>query len=210
MSGSVSPVPPLRNCFLPPIPELDHVATLLDQAANALLAKDLATTERLVREADVTTVFEFASRITGRTDPAIHGNPPKSFASLATVRVRMPSAGAQLEIFNRDGCRCRFCSCRVVSKDARKVIDRALPGVINWPSGNLGRHAAFFALEATADHLLPHKRGGTNEPSNIVCACQCCQYGRNNWTIEEVGISDPFQRPPIVDGWDGLTRLVKR
>jgi hypothetical protein len=210
MSGSAIPERSFRTCFLPPIPELDHVATLLDQAANAILANDLATAERLVREADVEAVFKFAARITGPTDPAIHGNPPRTLQGLVTVKTRMPSARAQLEIFERDGWRCRFCSCRVVSKDARKAIDRLLPGVINWPSRNVGRHAAFFALEVTADHLLPHKRGGTNEPSNVVTACQCCQYGRNNWTIEEVGISDPFLRPPIVDGWDGLMRLVKR
>ncbi len=210
MSDQAAPPRTLRNCFLPPIPELDHVATLLDQAANAILLNDLITAEQLVRRADMAAVFDFAARITGRTDPNIHGNPPRILDGLVAVSARMPSARAQLEIFERDGWRCRFCSCRVVSKEARRAIDRVLPGVINWPSRNVGRHAAFFALEASADHLLPHKRGGTNDASNVVCACQCCQYGRNNWTIEEVGISDPFLRPPIVDGWDGLTRLVRR
>lgn len=210
MSDQGAPTRALRNCFLPPIPELDYVATLLDRATNAILAKDLPTAERLVREADVAAVFEFAARIIGPTDHAIHGTPPRTLEGLVAVKSRMPSARAQLELFERDGWRCRFCTCRVVSKDARKAIDRVLPGVINWPSRNIGRHAAFFALEASADHLLPYKRGGTNDASNVVCACQCCQYGRNNWTIEEVGISDPFLRPPIVDGWDGLMRLARR
>ena len=68
--------------------------------------------------------------------------------------------------------------------------------------------AAFYALTAVVDHLVPHSRGGTNEAGNLVTSCQSCNYGKDDWVIEELGLTDPRMRPPRIDGWDGLGRML--
>lgn len=47
-----------------------------------------------------------------------------------------------------------------------------------------------------------------DEP-NLVTACNACQFGRGQWTLEEVGFFDPREYPPFLDEWDGLTRLSR-
>jgi len=37
----------------------------------------------------------------------------------------------------------------------------------------------------TLEHLLPFSRGGTNEPANIVGACEPCNYAKAGKTVEE-------------------------
>ena len=58
------------------------------------------------------------------------------------------------------------------------------------------------------DHIVPYARGGSHEPVNLVTTCQPCNFGRGSWLLTEVGLIDPRTRPPIIDGWDGLARLV--
>ena len=60
------------------------------------------------------------------------------------------------------------------------------------------------------DHVVPHSAGGTNDPENLVTACWSCQFRRGAWSLEEVGLFDPRDRPLKVDDWDGHTRLLTR
>ena len=57
------------------------------------------------------------------------------------------------------------------------------------------------------DHLLPHARGGTNDFENMLVTCAPCNCGRDNLTLEEVGLSDPRLREPVRSAWDGLERF---
>ena len=40
-------------------------------------------------------------------------------------------------------------------------------------------------------------------------ACWPCNFGKEDHTIEELGLYDPRLREPVVDNWDGLERLVR-
>jgi hypothetical protein len=55
---------------------------------------------------------------------------------------------------------------------------------------------------------VPFARGGGNEPQNLLTTCWSCNFGRGNALIEEIGLIDPRLRAPILDGWDGLTRIL--
>ena len=81
------------------------------------------------------------------------------------------------------------------------------PEVARWGTRNADKHSALAALSASLDHVVPHSRGGSNEESNLVTACNACQFGRGQWTLEEVGFIDPREFKPALDAWDGLTRL---
>nr|WP_308602587.1 hypothetical protein [Massilia sp. Dwa41.01b] len=41
-------------------------------------------------------------------------------------------------------------------------------------------------------------------------ACYYCQFGRGEWTLEEAELDDPRHGAAVVDGWDGLVRLIGR
>lgn len=201
-----------RRCFVEPIPEMDLVASKLSEAVDALLAGDHGLALRLLYEADPKVVFDFASTIKGPNTKHIHrvrvvpGAPP-SLSRSERVTQRMPGRGEERRVFARDGWRCRFCGCRVVSKEIRREIVWRLPSAGQRWGERLECHNGFDTLNASLDHILPHSRGGDNSNENLVTACQLCQFGRGGCTLEEVGFADPRHWDPIVDDWDGLTRL---
>jgi HNH endonuclease len=198
-----------RRCFVVPIPELDEAAALLSAATDALLAGDHERARNFLRQADMPLVHAYASRVMGKVDIDIHRFRPVEGLAIEPPKVvqRMPAASVQAGICERDGYRCRFCGCRVVLKRARVLMDRFLPGAIPWGAANKDKHAAFFALTATIDHLVPHARGGDNSPGNLLTTCQLCNFGKGNCLIEEAGLLDPTSRLPVVDAWDGLGRI---
>ncbi len=201
----------MRDCFLPPIPEFDAAASLLDRAADAVLTGDHESAKKLIRDADFPELYAFASRITGSIDPRVHwqdATPSDVFPMGLRAKSRMPSAATELSIYRRDGWRCRFCGSRVIAKKARVVLCTLFPSEARWGRLSSEKHCALGSLAASLDHIIPHARGGSNEEHNLVTACTSCQFGRNQWTLEEVGFTDPRQRAPIVDSWDGLMRLV--
>ncbi len=188
-----------RRCLLAPLPEHEQAADLLSGAADAILEGDIETARKLLRLADMPVLFDYASRLMGREDHDVHRR----------RALQVPSAAETLALHARDGWRCRFCGCRVASSRARSTMRACLPDVLLWDKDG-GYHAAFFAITASVDHVLPHSVGGGNELENLVTACWSCQFGRGAYMIEELGLLDPRERPPIVDGWDGLTRILGR
>ena len=200
-----------RDSFRPLTPHHHLAVRLLDQAADSILSDDYRTAERLIIEADIADLGTYECSITGAINPEIHrfrpveGTPSKA----SRLKKRMPPVSVELSIFERDRWRCRFCGVPVVAKKAIRLMNQRFPEAVRWRnSSKHDMHAGLRALCSSLDHLLPHSRGGTNEPDNLVSACGPCQFGRNQWTLEEVGFTDPRGRPPVVDRWDGLMRLV--
>ena len=201
----------LRTCLLSPLPEHEAAAEMLSGAADAILAGDLNLARDLVRRADMPELFEFARRLMGPEDTEVHRRRPVSKPAAVVIKAssRMPTSTEIKALYVRDGWRCRFCGCQVVSNRARSVMRACIPGAIPWTESE-GYHGAFFALTASVDHVLPHSAGGGNELQNLVTACWSCQFGRGAYTIEELGLTDPRSRPPVIDGWDGLSRVIGR
>lgn len=200
----------MRQSLRPPIPELEVAAKILDAAAEALLQNKQALAGRLVVEADIPEISEYAVSLVGKMTMDIHKNVtrPKCLPKAARDRARMPSPNAQEAIFLRDGWRCRFCNTKVINRKARKVLVDFFSIETHWTSLEFQRHSSLYAMASSLDHVIPHGRGGKNEESNFVTACYCCQFGRGEWTLQEVEIEDPRDRPPVMDTWDGLTRIV--
>jgi 5-methylcytosine-specific restriction endonuclease McrA len=198
-----------RKSFLEPIPELEEAADLLSEAADALMSGDLEFAESLIIEADMPIIGEYSHRIGGGIDVLIHryrdvGDPPRTFDR---AEKRMPSAVIEREVYARDGWRCRICDTRILVKSAVAKMNEVLPEAARWGRKNTDCHHGMAALRVSLDHVLPHSRGGTNDPENLITTCGPCQFGRGYWTLGEVGILDPRERPPVLDEWDGLMRL---
>lgn len=199
----------LRTCLLPPLPEHAIAADLLSAAVDAILAHDLDRAHGLARRANMPELLQFARRLMGAEDPEIHRKrpTPRPPGAAAKALSRMPTAEETRKLFKRDGWRCRWCGCRVVSPQARDAMRAYLPDAIPWADDD-GYHGAFLALTASVDHVVPHSSGGTNDLENLVAACWSCQFGRGSCTLEQFGLVDPRSRPPVVDEWDGLCRVI--
>lgn len=122
--------------------------------------------------------------------------------------VRSP-AKLQNAVFERDGYRCRYCGNKLISQDVLKTFAK----VLNSPSftkgtTNLTSHAIIHIAWPVADHVIPWSRGGETSIDNLVASCASCNYGKADYTIEQIGIINPFNRPPLVDNWDGLRSLA--
>jgi 5-methylcytosine-specific restriction endonuclease McrA len=79
--------------------------------------------------------------------------------------------------------------------------------------GAVEQHAAFQCMRLQFDHVLPYSRGGESSLGNLVITCASCNFGRMEWTLEEVGLMDPriAPAPPSWDlaaKWNGLEDFV--
>ena len=153
----------------------------------------------------------YTALVTGAVNPLIHWQSamPAGVVGLERSAQRMPSSSAERAVYVRDGWRCRYCGTRVIDRSMRARLHRCLPDAARWGARNADKHTALAALSASLDHIVPHRRGGTNDEPNLVTACNACQFGRGQWTLEEVGFFDPRESPPVLDEWDGLTRLSR-
>ena len=202
---------PARRCFLTPIPQLSTAADLLASAADCLLVGDAANARQLIARADMPVIAAYTSLVTGSVNPLVHWQSamPTVGTEFERSAQRMPPSSSERAIYVRDGWRCRHCGTRVIDRSMRTRLNRCLPDVARWGARNVDKHAALAALSASLDHVVPHSRGGTNDEPNLVTACNACQFGRGQWTLEEVGFFDPREFPPTCDSWDGLTRLSR-
>ena len=151
----------------------------------------------------------YAVSIVGKMSVNVHRQVkrPKCLPPPERDLTRMPSKAEQDEIFSRDGWRCRLCGVKVICKTARSILTKIFPIETHWTGPEFQRHSSLYALASSLDHIEPHGRGGKNDSANFVTACYCCQFGRGEWTLAEVEIFNPLVREPVVDAWDGLTRL---
>ncbi|WP_425600790.1 HNH endonuclease [Frateuria edaphi] len=200
----------MRPSLLPPIPELELAAKLLDAAADAVLANRRELAALLIAAADLPEIGVYARRLVGKMSVEVHRvvKRPECLPKGDRDPARMPSLAAQAAIFVRDGWRCRFCGTKVINRSARARLIRSFPDEVHWSAREFERHTALYAMACSLDHVHPHGRGGRNEPDNFVTACYCCQFGRGEWLLAEVELTDPRSPEPVRDSWDGLSRIA--
>jgi len=119
----------------------------------------------------------------------------------------MPGKALVEQLHERDGYHCRYCGIPVVRPEIRKLAHELYPDEVTWGRTNASQHAGFQALWAQYDHVVPHSYGGTNDIGNLVVSCAACNFGKMSFSLEQIGLSDPRERPPIRSSWDGLERL---
>ncbi|MDH2328858.1 hypothetical protein QCN27_18570, partial [Cereibacter sp. SYSU M97828] len=72
-----------------------------------------------------------------------------------------------------------------------------------WGKGHMGQ----FSMEI----MTPTgSRLGGNQHStadNIVVCCALCNFGKDRFTLMQLGVEDPRPRPPLPIDWDGLERF---
>lgn len=201
----------LRSCLRQPIAEIRYAASLLDLAVTEHQTGRKEVAAKLIVEANNPLIREWTESIWGSNSSYTQYREvldiPAILPKEHRVPVRMPSAVEKSLIHQRDGFHCRFCGIPVIRKEIRVKIAAAYPDALPWGRTNQTQHAAFQAMWAQYDHVLPHARGGNNELDNVVLTCAPCNFGRMSFTLEEVGLIDPRTSVPYKSDWDGLERF---
>ena len=198
----------LRQSLSEPIAQLKDAARYLDAAVSAHLQHKPAIAEELFRLADMPEIRQWTKSIWANSE--VHVRFRSSEPTLAKelrAKERMPSLAEKARVHQRDGYHCRFCGMPVVRSTTRKLIHQAYPQAVIWGDKEVQQHAAFQAMWAQYDHVVPHARGGRNDLENLVLTCAPCNFGRAGYTLQEVAVTDPRSRLPVQSQWDGLERF---
>lgn len=109
-------------------------------------------------------------------------------------KLRMPPKRTWLDVLERDRWSCRYCSSPLLM---RSQLDRfrGLIGEERFPIGstNLTKHGAYFVHLATIDHVRAHARGGENGIENLAASCHACNFGKDAYELEELGLVFPAE-----------------
>jgi len=197
-----------RRYFRDPIPEIYDSARYLDAAVSAHLAGHGNIAERLFYLANDKSVWNWTDSIWGKDSPYVNAtrNPSQHF--LTKSKARMPDAKMKRALHKRDGFHCRFCGIPVIRAEVRKYLHKSYPEAVPWGRTNDTQHAAFQCMWLQYDHVIPHSSGGENTLENLVITCAACNFGKMEYTLEELGLLDPRDFPPIESKWDGLERVL--
>lgn len=198
------------HCIREPICEIFDTARYMDAAVSAHLSghSELATALFAVANCSVTRAW--LESVWGAKSPYVK---VRSFVGTPlepgkVESARMPNRAEIAQLHARDGYHCRYCGIPVIRPEVRKFACQLYPQVVTWGSTNASQHAGFQTLWAQYDHVVPHSYGGTNDLDNLVVSCAACNFGKMSYRLEELGLSDPRQRPAIQSQWDGLERLL--
>ena len=114
-------------------------------------------------------------------------------------------------VFLRDSYRCRYCGLRTISKDVFSEYSRIVGReFFSAERENSKRNGLTLGLRGVADHVEPFASGGLTEIENLVTSCYSCNFGKAGYTLDQLGIEDPRLRPPMNDGWQGLTEYLPK
>jgi hypothetical protein len=201
----------MRTCLRDPVPQIAEAAKLLDEAVSAHIGGESETAGRLIGAANVPAIRTWTESIWGSKSPHLQYRPvphsPPTLPRSTRIALRMPSFAEKQALHERDGYRCRFCGISGDPKGNSSAHCGGYPEQAMWGRKNAEQHAALQAMWAQYDRILPHSRGGTNDLSNMAVTCAPCNFGRMEFTLEEVGLTDPRDRKPICSSWDGLERF---
>lgn len=112
-------------------------------------------------------------------------------------------------VFERDRYCCRYCGLRTVAKRVLLAFEKVVgTNAFRNVGKNAEQHGVVHAFKVVADHVTPFKRGGKTNLDNLVTACPACNYGKDHYTVEQLGIRDPRLRPPKDAEWDGLMSFL--
>lgn len=205
----------VRRSIKEPIPAIFQAWELLSHAADAHLDGDHVAAEAMLRRANLREVWDWTNPASGPSPRAISLNvrvwkPDGDTQTVPKIErdpQRDPTPAGKAAVLARDGYRCRYCGIPVVAADIRKIARKLYPDAVPWSQDEREQHAAFQCFWLQYDHVVPHSHGGSSSEDNLVVTCALCNYGKDKYTLMQLGISDPRLRPPELIMWDGLERL---
>ncbi|MBB4193036.1 5-methylcytosine-specific restriction endonuclease McrA [Rhizobium aethiopicum] len=207
-SGAVPP----HYFIKEPIPAIFEVCGLLSAAADAHLNGERQVADALFCQADMREIWNWINPDWEKPHLNVRNHQPEGDTQEIpkTMRdpVRHPPLHVKAAVLARDGYRCRYCGIPVIHADIRKIAHALYPDAVPWQASDPGKqHAAFQCLWLQYDHVVPHSHGGASAEENIVISCALCNFGKDRYTLRQLGLCDPRLRPPTPILWNGLECL---
>lgn len=208
----------LRDCISVPTREVFEAARLLQNAVAAHLDGKYDRASNLISEANIQTIGSWLDPIWlhrgGAVKPRKVDSPPPVVAEENRYKPRHPAAALRKALVARDGHHCRFCGAPLIRAEVRKMLCKLYPEAAQWHSTNCeAQHRGLQAMWLQYDHVVVWSRGGETTLENLVIACAACNFGRDRYTLEEMGVRDP--RTPIRlptwvgrQEWTGLEEIL--
>lgn len=110
------------------------------------------------------------------------------------------------EVAVRDHYACRYCGQPLMPRNVFvKLRNQVGQEVFPLGRGNYGRHGARLIFGLTIDHVQPHSQGGQTDLGNLVSSCWPCNFGKGDYSVDEIGLDDPRGREPVETDWTGMT-----
>lgn len=198
-----------------PLPAPNWMATQIDifeSAVNDLINgnRDACLNKIIhIRSEEITNWYIEHGQMSGRHRKlTLKITPPSIISKEFRVSVRSPKQ-FQNAVFERDGYRCRYCGNKLISQDFTRLFIKELGSpIFKKGNTNLSTHGIIHITWPVADHVTPWNQGGKTDLTNLVSSCAPCNYGKDGYTIEQLGIQNPFSRSPITDNWKGLTDKI--
>ncbi len=159
-----------------------------------------------IRTAEITEWYIEHGQMSGRHRKLqLNIPPPETIDIDLRDPVRSP-AKLQKQVFERDSYHCRYCGGKLISQEFLKTfIKRLNSPLFSRGETNLNTHGIIHLTWPVADHVIPWNKGGRTSLDNLVSSCAPCNYGKDGYTIEQLGMIDPFERPAKISDWDGLS-----
>ena len=117
-------------------------------------------------------------------------------------------------IAERDGYRCGYCGIRVVEPAVLRKVQMLL-GRDVFPSktkekssSNLDYHGIWITMAITLDHIEPFAINADDSDNNLVTCCWGCNFGKFDYTLQELGLLSPALGRGDTVGWRGLRDLI--
>ena len=200
-----------RNCLVP-YPtwfdtEIDTFVDAVKLAAEGLLEESQKMLLN-INSQELMSWFVDVGQNSGQYRIKITGNYKKRENSGA--REQWP-ANREVEVLRRDNYCCCYCGIRLVHRKQLEAFTK-LVGKSAFPNGksNSERHGIRFLVTATFDHISPMSESSDsnrNVIENIVASCWSCNFGKNYFTLDELGLDFPKAKNHSKE-WDGLTGLL--
>jgi 5-methylcytosine-specific restriction endonuclease McrA len=139
------------------------------------------------------------------------GRRPTAISSAQRDKIQDVPAAMKRAVFERDGYRCRYCANRIVPLCVLERFEDIVGNDVFLATGtDQTRHGITLLFRAVADHVVPWNLGGATSLDNLVTACWPCNFAKSSYTLDQLGLDDPRNRPPVADEWRGLTDALPK
>jgi 5-methylcytosine-specific restriction endonuclease McrA len=176
--------------------------------------KEAVVTLRSIRERDMNEWYLNVGQWSGQMRQGILKLKPPVKVSKDKRDQTKVSTKVERQIIERDNYCCQYCGIPLIHTSEivklQKMFGRdQLPRRKQGAGGVEARHGIFSLCQATFDHVEPHQIGGKNSAENLISSCFPCNFGKKDWTLEQLGLTDPRTHQIRRDGWHGLTDLFE-
>jgi 5-methylcytosine-specific restriction endonuclease McrA len=200
-----------KSCLITYPPELDRLKIASQIIAAVSAAKtSLQDSRRIIESIDSNGLKRFFIDVAQHAGSWRFEHNPKQMEhqSVGATKRSTPRRKQLLKLFSRDSYRCRYCGTPIVG-DGKQFVTLAerlsMPDLV-VTGGNEARHGLYLTFRGSHDHLVPLAEGGTNDMDNLLTACWPCQFGKYKFSLLDVGLNEPLDVYPPIEGW--LTEVI--